>query len=215
MYLRWRRTFVLERRRKKKFHGFQNFKWLKMNFYPLKTKSGCLWENKGRSHYCTIQLILQQVLQSRYKVTCNGSALSTSLSVYFTLCLRIGVSGVISQKEFSHKSKKAKLWILLMNRDSSISKTLSPPSPYHTYSLTSIRKTHALSVTVPEAWRYTEKVTLRAEDTVLRILSNSPAGWGKILGMRNLKEQKSSWKCFWNSEFSVCWTEDHLISFLF
>jgi hypothetical protein len=46
-------------------------------------------------------------------------------------------------------------------------------------------------MTTPEAWRHTEKVTLRAEDAVLRIFSNSSAGWGKILGTNNVKEQKS------------------------
>lgn len=215
MYLTWRITFVLKRRRKMKFHGFQNFKWLKMNFYPLKTKSECLWENIGRSHYCTIQLILQQVLQNRYKVTCNSSALSTSLSVYFTLALELDSLRCHFTKRVFPQIKESKAVNIANEQDSSIGKTLSPPSPHHAYSLTSIRKTHTLSVTIPEAWLYTEKVTLRAEDTVLRILSNSPAGWGKILGMRNLKEQKSSWKCFWNSEFCVCRTEDHLISFLF
>lgn len=69
-------------------------------------------------------------------------------------------------------------------------------------------------MTVAGSRHCTTKVTLRAEGTVLRIFSN-PLLVGQNPWNKKSKGTKIMLKVFWNSEFCVWWTEDHLISFCF
>lgn len=137
------------------------------------------------------------------------------LSACFTPHLRTGKPiQVPTQRKVPHNWRKATPPVMSNEQSRRTQADCSPHStPTHTHF--PYWEDSWLSLTTPEAWRHTEKVTHGAEDMVLRRFSNSLSGSSKIRGTSNLKERQSRWSEFWDNGFYVCWTEDYLAMFCF
>lgn len=116
------------------------------------------------------------------------------LSACFTPHLRTGKPiQVPTQRKVPHNWRKATPPVMSNEQSRRTQSDCSPHStPTHTHF--PYWEDSWLSLTTPEAWRHTEKVTHGAEDMVLRRFSNSLSGSSKIRGTSNLKERQSRWK---------------------